>query len=208
LAYLMFLLNRERANAWFEGRPGWLNTRAEEKEWVALALWKVQVPTKVWVFLWLLARHSLPSGDARTNLAQKLLCQPMYPPEPYKICAISRYCNLFELIMEVMYCGLAVIYMYAIVMAHKLNEPSRGNFSMVLLLFMWVFLWSLWLWKLFQSRFSFERDQLSYVFHHSKKLPFTTFLHKICSHGPSYQETSMWLEQTVWSVLILHLSLL
>ena len=48
----------------------------------------------------------------------------MYPPEPSKICAISRYLKWFELSMEVMYCGLAVIYMYAIVIGHKLNEPT------------------------------------------------------------------------------------
>jgi hypothetical protein len=91
----------------------------------------VQVPAKVWVFLWHLAHHSLPSGDARTNVALKLLYQPMYPPESSKICVISRYCNWFELSTELMYCRLAVIYMYAIVMVHKLNEPSHGNFSMV-----------------------------------------------------------------------------
>lgn len=32
-----------------------------EKEW--LTLWKLNVPPKAWVFLWRLAKHSLPSGD-------------------------------------------------------------------------------------------------------------------------------------------------
>jgi len=42
-------------------RPGKSDFRAEEKEWTSL--WHVQVPSKIRVFLWRLARQTLPSGD-------------------------------------------------------------------------------------------------------------------------------------------------
>jgi hypothetical protein len=37
------------------------STKADEKEWIAL--WHVQMPAKIRVFLWRLARQSLPFGD-------------------------------------------------------------------------------------------------------------------------------------------------
>jgi len=42
-------------------RPGKSDFRAEEKEWTSL--WHVQVPSKIRVFLWRLARQTLPLGD-------------------------------------------------------------------------------------------------------------------------------------------------
>jgi hypothetical protein len=39
------------------------NTAAEEKLWHKM--WKVQVPSKLKLFLWQLAQQSLPTGDVR-----------------------------------------------------------------------------------------------------------------------------------------------
>ncbi|KAF8692175.1 hypothetical protein HU200_039777 [Digitaria exilis] len=47
-------------------RAGRSDTGAEEKEWVQL--WSVKVPSKIRVFLWWLARQSLPTGDC--NMAR------------------------------------------------------------------------------------------------------------------------------------------
>lgn len=60
-AYRMLVLNRERTTAWLDARPSKSDFRAEEKEWTSL--WYVQVPSKIRVFLWRLARQTLPSGD-------------------------------------------------------------------------------------------------------------------------------------------------
>jgi hypothetical protein len=47
--------------AWAEERPNRSNVGAQEKEWTEL--WRTKVPSKVWVFLWRLAKHSIPTGD-------------------------------------------------------------------------------------------------------------------------------------------------
>jgi hypothetical protein len=44
-----------------DGRPGKSDFKSEEKEWTAL--WQVQVPSKIKMFLWRLARLSIPFGD-------------------------------------------------------------------------------------------------------------------------------------------------
>jgi len=70
----MLVLNRERTTAWLDGRPGKSDFRAEEKEWTSL--WHVQVPSKIRVFLWRLARQTLLSGDLlhHRKMAQSNIC--------------------------------------------------------------------------------------------------------------------------------------
>jgi hypothetical protein len=50
------------------------NTAAEEKLWHKM--WKVQVPSKMKLFLWRLAQQSLPTGDVRhhRNMADSSSC--------------------------------------------------------------------------------------------------------------------------------------
>ena len=57
----MLVSNRERTAAWRDGRPGKSDFKSEEKEWTSL--WQVQVPSKIKIFLWRLARQSIPFGD-------------------------------------------------------------------------------------------------------------------------------------------------
>ena len=57
----MLVSNRERTAAWRDGRPGKSDFKSEEKEWTSL--WQVQVPSKIKMFLWRLARQSIPFGD-------------------------------------------------------------------------------------------------------------------------------------------------
>ena len=60
-AYCMLVSNRERTAAWRDGRPGKSDFKSEQKEWTSL--WQVQVPSKMKMFLWRLARQSIPFGD-------------------------------------------------------------------------------------------------------------------------------------------------
>jgi ribonuclease HI len=64
-------LNREN---YFEGNPGSSNTQVDSKAWCSL--WKVQVPSKIRVFLWRLAQQSLPTADVleHRNMAQSIRC--------------------------------------------------------------------------------------------------------------------------------------
>ena len=73
-AYRMLVNDKQRTRAWLEDRSGTSDTRATEKEW--LAIWKVNVPAKIRVFLWRLARHSLSSGDVlhHRNMATHNSC--------------------------------------------------------------------------------------------------------------------------------------
>ncbi|KAJ1277594.1 hypothetical protein BS78_04G016200 [Paspalum vaginatum] len=65
----MLVQCRERCTSYFEGRAGRSDVRAE-------ALWKVDVPAKIRVFLWRLARHSLPTADVASyrNMANSNCC--------------------------------------------------------------------------------------------------------------------------------------
>ena len=78
--------------AWLEDRSGTSDIRAIEKEW--LAIWKVNVPAKIRVFLWRLARHSLSSGDVlhHRNMATHNLCGICGEPDSWKHALLE--CNL------------------------------------------------------------------------------------------------------------------
>ena len=73
-AYRMLVINKHHATSYIENIASRSDTKAEEKEW--LAIWNLDVPSKIRVFLWRLARHSLPSGDVlfRRNMAQQSIC--------------------------------------------------------------------------------------------------------------------------------------
>jgi hypothetical protein len=55
------------------------NKQVAEKEWSTL--WGIKVPSKVRVFLWRLARCSLPSKDVlhHRNMAENIACQIVEP---------------------------------------------------------------------------------------------------------------------------------
>jgi hypothetical protein len=60
-AYRMLVHNCYKRLAWLEHKAGRSDTKAEEKEWSTI--WKVKVPSKIRIFLWRLARHSIPTRD-------------------------------------------------------------------------------------------------------------------------------------------------
>lgn len=73
-AYRMLVHNLEDKTAWLEAQAGRSSTKAEEKEWVQF--WNVQVPSKLRVFLWRLARHLIANGDIlhHRNMAVRSSC--------------------------------------------------------------------------------------------------------------------------------------
>jgi len=73
-AYRMLVTYKEHATAFFEHSASGSDTRAEQKEW--LGIWKLEIPSKIRVFLWRLFRHSLPTGDVRyrRNVAAQSSC--------------------------------------------------------------------------------------------------------------------------------------
>jgi hypothetical protein len=61
-------------NNYREQRSGKSNVGAQETEWTEL--WRTKVSSKVQVFLWSLAGHSIPTGDVRHhwNMATDARC--------------------------------------------------------------------------------------------------------------------------------------
>nr|XP_051221174.1 uncharacterized protein LOC127339353 [Lolium perenne] len=72
--YRMMISTKINRENYYEGNPGSSNAEADSKAWCSL--WKVQVPSKVRVFLWRLARQSLPTADLleHRNMAQSSRC--------------------------------------------------------------------------------------------------------------------------------------
>lgn len=48
---------------WLEGRQSSSPSASEQKQWTKM--WKIKVPSKIRVFLWRLAHHSIPTGSER-----------------------------------------------------------------------------------------------------------------------------------------------
>jgi hypothetical protein len=73
-AYRMIVDTKRRREDWIEQRPESSNQDDEEKMWTKL--WKVSVPSKLRVFLWRLAKNSIPTGDVRfhRNMATTAAC--------------------------------------------------------------------------------------------------------------------------------------
>ena len=73
-AYRMLVSNREKRTDWIEHNAGMSDVRADQKDWTDL--WGVKVSSKVGVFLWRLAKQSIPTGDVRhhRNMAPNNSC--------------------------------------------------------------------------------------------------------------------------------------
>jgi hypothetical protein len=69
-AYRLLVKTKRRREGWLKGRAEGSNPASECKAWQRL--WKTDVPSKLRVFLWRLARHSLPTADVRYH-RQRLL---------------------------------------------------------------------------------------------------------------------------------------
>jgi hypothetical protein len=72
--YRMLVQTKTHREDWLKGRAAGSNTEEEGKAWTRL--WKMQVPSKLRVFLWRPAHQSLPTGDVRQHrqMATHSLC--------------------------------------------------------------------------------------------------------------------------------------
>ena len=57
----MLVHTRNIREAWLEGRPNSSNTEGDQRAW--FKLWKVDVPSKVRIFLWRLDQNSMPTAN-------------------------------------------------------------------------------------------------------------------------------------------------
>ena len=62
-AYRMICAIKTQREDWLEHRPSHSNIAADKNSWSQL--WKVKVPSKIWVFVWRLAHTSIPTGLVR-----------------------------------------------------------------------------------------------------------------------------------------------
>lgn len=93
-AYKMLVATRQRREAWLEGSAGSSSTAQEEGSWKSM--WKTQVPAKVRMFMWRLAKHSIPTEDVRAHrhMTDNGYCGLCGSPDSWRhslvICTTSR----------------------------------------------------------------------------------------------------------------------
>lgn len=73
-AYKLLVTTKVQREAWLDGRADSSSNAREGEAWSRL--WQLKVPSKVRVFLWRLARHSIPTTDVlhRRNMATQSAC--------------------------------------------------------------------------------------------------------------------------------------
>ena len=83
-SYRMIVETKKRREDWLESRPAASNSREDEHAWVRL--WKTMVPAKIRVFLWRLARQSIPTDDVRMhrNMTTRCTCAICGTPDSWK----------------------------------------------------------------------------------------------------------------------------
>lgn len=64
-AYRMMVATKRRREEWLDGMAGSSSNNREEGSWKTL--WRTEVPGKIGMFLWRLAKHSLPTEDVRAQ---------------------------------------------------------------------------------------------------------------------------------------------
>ena len=99
-AYRMLVQKKENLIAWLEHTPSTSDIRANEKEWTAI--WQLKVPSKIKVFLWRLARHSIPTADVlhRRHIAPHAACLVCGVPDSWKHSLLE--CNLAKCVWALM----------------------------------------------------------------------------------------------------------
>jgi len=70
----MLVQKTENNTSWLEEKSGQSDVHANEKEWSAI--WQLKVPSKIRLFLWRLARHSIPTADVlhRRHMIEQAAC--------------------------------------------------------------------------------------------------------------------------------------
>jgi hypothetical protein len=68
-AYCMLAETKKRGEDWLDGNAANFNSNQQKEQWTSS--WKVQVPSKLKMLLWRLAKQSLPTVETRHRLATK-----------------------------------------------------------------------------------------------------------------------------------------
>ena len=91
-AYHMLVTTREKRTAWLDEHDGSSDSAGEKRNWSML--WKVRVPSKIRVFLWRLARQSLPSVDVlhHRHMAPHSSCAICGAPDSWRHSLLE--CNM------------------------------------------------------------------------------------------------------------------
>lgn len=99
LAYHMLVDTKMRRKAWLEGQPNSSNTEGEQRAWSKL--WKVDVPSKVKIFILRFAQQSIPTADLLhdRNMSTSTNCQ---------LCGADDSCQHFLLNCSVARCVWAL----------------------------------------------------------------------------------------------------
>lgn len=73
-AYRMLARTKLNRESWLEEREGSSDIAGDSKDWNSI--WKIKVPSNLMIFIWRLARHSIPSGEVlhRRNMATTATC--------------------------------------------------------------------------------------------------------------------------------------
>lgn len=87
--YKFMIKTKITRESWLEGRSGSSSTDREEWDWTSL--WSLKVPSKVRIFIWRLARHSLPTTDVlnRRNMATRDACPLCGAPDSWRHALVS-----------------------------------------------------------------------------------------------------------------------
>ena len=123
-AYWIMVAIGNRRGAWLEEAAGPSTRRNEEKSWKQL--WNVQVPAKIRMFLWRLARQSLPTEDlqAHRNMSTTSSCGFCGSQDSWRHsileCSVARCVWALE-------DGETVDYMIA------MSEPTAGQWLFTLM---------------------------------------------------------------------------
>jgi hypothetical protein len=139
----MLVATKEKREAWLENRASSSNGEIVEKQWTEL--WRTKVPSKVRLFLWHLAKQSLPTNDVRhhRNMADNDRCQLCGGQDSWRHalidCTMSRcvWALEDEEIMEHLQCseeGDARAWLATMIATLKHEERVR----------VFVTLWSIW----------------------------------------------------------------
>ena len=103
-AYKMLVNTRDSRTAWLESSDGRSDRKGEEKEWSEL--WHVRVPSKLRIFLWRLAKQSLPSADVlhHRHMAERSICMLCGKQDSWRHALIE--CNMASCVWALLPEGL------------------------------------------------------------------------------------------------------
>jgi hypothetical protein len=115
---------KRRREAWLNGTATTSDQEQDERNWTAL--WKVQIPSKLRVFLWRLVKQSIPTADVRHH-------HNMSPDSACSLCGVvdSWHHSLLECTMSKCVWALAPASITQHMMHTSEPEAKQWIFTMI-----------------------------------------------------------------------------